>query len=162
MSEVLLIILILLPAVLNFILKSNAALGFLALCGSFAVITLSGSDIQHLIGQTKITSLTSNDIDLILLALPLLLTLLFTFKAVTSKQLRFMHLIPAVCAGALLAAVAAPMFSDALNTNITSSQVWKNLKDVQTYIVGLGLLSSLLLIWSSGFAHAKSHRKKHK
>jgi hypothetical protein len=43
MSDALLATLILLPAVLAFFLKSNAALGFLALCGGFAAITLSGS-----------------------------------------------------------------------------------------------------------------------
>lgn len=159
MAEALLITLILLPAVLSFLLKSNAALGFLALCGGFAVITLSGSDIQHLIGQTKITSLTSNDIDIILLAVPLILTLLFTFKAISGNRMRFMHFVPALCAGGLLAAVAAPMFSGALNVSFTDSQVWNSLKDVQSYIVGIGLLSSLLLVWSGGFIHVKSHRK---
>jgi hypothetical protein len=162
MAEALLLTLILLPAVLSFILKSNAALGFLALCGGFAVITLSGSDIQHLIGQTKITSLTSNDIDLILLTVPLILTLLFTIKAVSGKRMRFVHVIPALCDGGLLAIVAAPMFSDALNINIRSSEIWKNLQDFQSYVVSIGLLSSLFLIWASGFTHAKSHRKKHK
>lgn len=162
MAEALLITLILFPAVLSYLLKSNAALGFLALCGGFAVITLSGSDIQHLIGQTKITSLTSNDVDLILMALPLLLTLLFSIKSIASNRMRLVHVIPALSAGGLLAAVAAPMFSDALNVSFTDSQFWNNVKNVQSFTVGLGLLSSLLIVWSSGFKHAKSHRKKHK
>jgi hypothetical protein len=33
---------------------------------------------------------------------------------------------------------------------------------VQSYIIGAGLLLSLLLIWTSGFSHTKKHGKKHK
>jgi hypothetical protein len=162
MPEALLAVLILLPAVLTFILRSNAAQAYLALCGGFAVITLSGSDIRHLVGQTKITSLTSNDVDLILLLAPLLLTLLFTARAVTSQKLRFAHLLPALCAGGLLATVAAPMFNDVINTDFGTLESWKWLQNAQSWIVVAGLLASLFLLWTSGFVHAKSHRKKHK
>jgi len=162
MAESLLATLILLPVILTFVFKSNAATSFLALCGGFAVITLSGGDIQHLIGKTKITSLTSNDVSLILLLVPLLLTLLLTYKSVAGGSRRLLQLVPALCAGGLLAAVAAPMFSDSLNTNLSDSQFWKQLQNIQSYIAGAGLLSSLLLIWSSGFTHPKNHRKKHK
>jgi hypothetical protein len=160
MTDALLVILVLLPAVLAFLLKSNAALAFLALCGGFAAITLSGSDIQHLIGQTKITSLTSNNVDLALLLASLLFTLLFTYRSVTSKNGRYFSVVPALCAGGLLAVVAAPMFSDALQTNITDSKFWHDLQNAQSYIVATGLLVSLLLIWAGGFKHG--HSKKHK
>jgi hypothetical protein len=160
MTDALLVILVLLPAVLAFLLKSNAALAFLALCGGIAAITLSGSDIQHLIGQTKITSLTSNNVDLALLLAPLLFTLLFTYRSVTSKNGRYFSVVPALCAGGLLAVVAAPMFSDALQTNITDSKFWHDLQNAQSYIVATGLLVSLLLIWAGGFKHG--HSKKHK
>ena len=162
MAEALLAVLVLLPAAITYLLKSNAALGFLALCGGFSVITLSGSDVQHLIGQTKITSLTSNDVDLILLLAPLLLTLLFTFRAVSNKRQSLLQIIPALLAGALLATVAGPMFNDIVNTNFSSLESWKWLQNAQSWIVGGGLLSSLLLLWASGFTHAKSHGKKHK
>src|SRR5581483_4454574 len=98
MADALLATLILLPAVLTFLLKSNAATAFLALCGGFAVITLSSSDIQHLIGKTKITSLTSNDVSLILLLVPLFLTLLLTFRNAVGGKRRLLQLIPALCA----------------------------------------------------------------
>lgn len=164
MPNALLAVLILLPAALTFLLKSNAAIAFLALCGGFAATTLSGSDIDHLVGQTKITSLTSNNVDLALLLLPLLLTLLLTLRSNTSKSSRYFSLVPALCAGGLLAAVAGPMFNDVLQTSVTDSAFWKQLKDAQSYIVGAGLLVSLLLVWASGFSHGKSHKKdkKHK
>lgn len=161
MANALLAILILTPIILAYLLKSNAAAAFLALCGGFAAISLSGSDIEHLFGKTKITSLTSNDVDLILLVLPLLLTLLFTFRAVSSKRQRLLHGLPALCAGALLAIVAGPMFSQALSTNFSNSQAWKDLQNIQSYVVGAGLLFSLLLIWSGNLLPSHPH-KKHK
>src|SRR3954469_22335625 len=118
MTDALLATLVLLPAVLTFFLKSNAAVSFLALCGGFAVITLSGSDIQHLVGQTKITSLTSNDVDLILLLVPTFLTLLLTFRAVSSQRLRFVQLLPALAVDALLAIIAGPMLSSAIGNDV--------------------------------------------
>jgi len=160
MADALLATLVFLPVVLAYLLKSNAAAAFLSLCGGFAAITLSGSDIEHLVGKTKITSLTSNDVDIILLIAPLLLTLLFTYRSVSAKRQRFMQLIPALCAGGLLAVVAAPMFGDALNVNVSSAPAWRDLQDAQSYIVGAGLLSGLLLIWFGGFK--SGHAKKHK
>ena len=45
MDSALLLVLVLLPVGLAYFLKSNGALGFLALCGGFTAMTLSGSDI---------------------------------------------------------------------------------------------------------------------
>jgi hypothetical protein len=162
MSDALLVVLIFLPVVISFLLKSNAGLGFLALCGGFTAITLSGSDIQHLVGQTKITSLTSNNIDLALLLLPLFLTLVFTFKSIISKKLRYFSLIPALCAGGLLAVVAAPMFGSALQTNLSDASLWHKLEDIQSYIVAVGLISSLGLVWAASFSNGGHYSKKHK
>jgi hypothetical protein len=131
------------------------------LCGGFTVITLSGSDIEHLFGKTKITSLTSNDVDLILLIVPLLLTLFFTINSAVGKKQRLLSIVPALCGGALLAVIAAPMFDQALNVSFSQVSTWQTMQDIQSYIIGIGLLFSLLLIWSSGFIHAKKHRKKH-
>ena len=161
MANALLAVLILLPVVITFFLKSNAAVAFLALCGGFTAITLSGSDIQQLVGQTKITSLTSNNVDLALLVIPLLLTLIFTYKSSKSKNNRIFSLIPALCAGGLLAIIAAPMFSDAIQINITDQKIWMSLKDAQPYVVATGLISSLLLVWTGGLGRGR-HAKKHK
>jgi hypothetical protein len=161
MTDVFLVALILLPMVLAYFLKSNASTAFLALCGGFTVLTLSGSDIEQLVGKTRITSLTSNNIDLALLAVPLLVTLLLTYRSVTSKNKRYFQTAPALCSGALLAIVAGPMLSDSLAINFSDSPLWKDLQNAQTYIVAIGLLSSLILTWSGHVGHSH-HSKKHK
>ncbi|HET6863826.1 MAG TPA: hypothetical protein VFH37_01310 [Candidatus Saccharimonadales bacterium] len=159
MTDVYLAILIFLPAALTYLLKSNASAAFLALCGGFSLFTLSGSDIQHLVGKTRITSLTSNDVDLALLVLPLLLTLFLTYRGVTAKRRRYLELVPALCAGGFLAIVGGPMLNSALSTNFSHSQAWQDLQTAQTYIVAVGLTSSLLLFWAGTRGH---HSKKHK
>ena len=162
MPNALLAILILLPPALTLFLKSNAAMGFLALCGGFALLSLSGGDIQHLVGKTRISSLSSDDVGLVLLLAPLLITLLLTFRSIAKKGLKAAHLVPALCAGGLLAIVAAPMFNGALNIDITQSAFWNHLQDAESYIAGIGLLASLLLVWSAGLSNSKHHSKKHK
>jgi hypothetical protein len=147
-DNVLLITLIVLPPGLAYLLRSNGALGFLALCGGFTAMSLSGSDIEQLFGKTKITSLTSSNVDLALLALPLLLTLLLTHKSTLSQtHWRVLQAGCALLAGGMLAIVAAPMISDILNTSYSTSLIWKNLQKAQSYIIGLGLLLSLFLLW---------------
>lgn len=123
-------------------------------------MTLSGSDIVQLVGKTQITSLTSSNVDLGLLAVPLLLTLVLTAKSASSQMpWRLLHLACALLAGGMLAIVAAPMLSNILNTNYPNSTIWKNLQSAQSYIIGTGLLISLILIW---FSSSKHSGKKHK
>ncbi len=160
MNSVLLIVLILLPVGLAYFLKSSGALAFLALCGGFTAMTLSGSDIIQLVGKTQITSLTSSNVDLALLIVPLLLTLLLTHRSASTQTLwQTLHLTCALLAGGMLAIVAVPMLSDILNTSYSNSAIWQDLQKAQSYIIGIGLLLSLVLIW---FSSPKHPGKKHK
>lgn len=159
MGTAILAALVIAPGLLAYLLKSNAALGFLALCGGFTVMTLSGGNIEQLVGQTKITALTPNNVALGLLFIPLLITLLASYRSMRDRSRRLLQLVPGLCAGALLAVVAGPILNESLNTNLADSAYWTALQDAEPYIVGAGLLVSLLLIWSAGAG--KHHSKKH-
>lgn len=160
MDTILFIVIIFVPVALAYFLRSNGALAFLALCGGFTAMTLSGSDIQQIVDKTRITSLSSSNVDLGLLIIPLLLTLLLTPKSAPTKSLwKALHIACAVLAGGLLAIVAAPMFGNILNIDYSSSTIWKDLVRAQSYIIGIGLLLSLLLIWLNS---PKGASKKHK
>ena len=160
MGTSLFIVLILLPVAIAYFLRSNGALSFLALCGGYTAMTLSGSDIEQLVGKTKVTSLTSSNIDLALLVTPLLLTLLFTHKSASVQPVwRVLHAVCALLAGAMLTIVAGPMLGGILNISYSDSAIWKNLQSAQSYIVGIGLLVSLVIIWLNS---PKPLGKKHK
>jgi hypothetical protein len=72
MADAILAAFVLGPLLLTFLLKSNAALSFLALCAGFVVISFAGSDLQNLTGQLNF-SIDSSLVNLFLLILPFVL-----------------------------------------------------------------------------------------
>lgn len=159
MDNLILAVAILLPLSLAYFLRSNGAASFLTLSGGFTLMTLSGGDLEQLVGKVRITSLSSSNLDLALLGLPLLLTLLLTHKSAPSSGMRrWLHAVCALLAGALLALLTAPMASDVFNTSYSASVVWKDLQKFQSTIVGVGFILSLLLVWFKG---SKKSEKKH-
>lgn len=150
--------LILAPVAVTYLLKSNAALGFLALCAGFVVSTSAVGDLKQLLNEMDL-SVTETTLALIFIALPLFLTLLVV-RAGTKHGLQFvLQLLAALAAGGFLALSIAPLI-DARDFNLEGSEVWKVLQDFQAAVVGGGALVSLMLIWTSGFSR-RGH-KKHK
>lgn len=156
MADAILAVLVFGPALITYSLKSNAALAFLAVCGSFMLITLAGADLRELTGRLDL-QVDSSTLNLALLLLPLLITLLITRKRSSSGQIRsLLQLVTAVCAGGLLALVSVPLVNVTLAPEFADSWGWDKLQNLQTAIIGIGLALSLLLIW---FSHTK--RGKH-
>lgn len=150
------IALILSPAVLTFLLKSNAALGFLALCVGFVLSTSVIGDLKQLLSEMNL-SVTNSTLAITLLVLPLVLTLLITRKS-NSKGLKlWLQLLVALTAGGLLALSVTPVIN-ADWLDLSKSEAWKNLLKIQSGIIGAGALLSFALVWLS----SKSRGKKHK
>jgi hypothetical protein len=156
MPDAVLLIIILMPAVITFILKSNGALTFLTLCGAFTLISLGSAELQELSGQLELR-IDGSTLNLILLTIPLLFTLLLTRKAFSKGPKMFLHLITAICAGGLLALIAVPLLNASARADFADSWGWENLQQVQTVVIAIGLVLSLFLIWSQ-----KIKTKKHK
>jgi hypothetical protein len=156
--DVLLAILILGPVAITFLLKSNAALAFFALCASFVVISFAGADIADL---TKNLSFQINNttLNLVLLVTPVALTLLLTRKAFSGSLKLLLNLLLALCGGILLALVAVPLLSKSARLDFTNNTFWDDLQKIQTTAISGGAGLSLLLTW---FAKTPHHPKKHK
>lgn len=157
MTDALIIALILGPAVLTFLLKSNAALGFLALCVGFVLSTSVIGDLRQLLSEMNL-SVTNSTLAITLLVLPLVLTLLITRKSNSRGFIRWLQLLAALLAGGLLALTAAPVIN-ADWLNLAKSDIWKNLLKIQSGVIGAGAFLSLVAVW---FASSKSHGKRHK
>ncbi len=158
MTDIIIIAIVLVPFALATMLKSNAALTFLALCGSFVAISFAGADLKSLTGQLNF-QIDSSTLNLIILALPLFITLLATRKSVSAKNIKgIINAAVAICTGGLLALIALPILTDLLAISLKSSQVWDALQSIQSEVIGLGVLLSLSLVWST---HAKRPTKKH-
>ena len=157
MVEILLGVMILGPLVLTFLLKSNAALGFLVLCVGFVLSTSVIGDLKHLLSQLNLST-TSSTIGIILLIVPLVLTLLLTRRSAGKGFKFWLQLAAALCGGGLLALSVGPVLGSSSQFNVTTSSFWTNLQKIQSEIIGIGALISLLLIWFGGLKRFGKHK----
>jgi len=157
MAEILLAVLVFGPLGLTFLIKSNAALGFLVLCAGFVLSTSVIGDLKHLLSQLNLST-TSSTIGIILLVVPLVLTLLLT-RGSAGKGFKFwLQLAVALAVGGLLALSVGPVLSSSSQFDVTTSSFWPNLQKIQSEVIGIGALISLLLIWSSGLKRYSLHK----
>lgn len=157
MTDVILGALILAPVVLTLILKSNAALGFLALCAGFVLSTSAVGDLKQLLNEMDL-SVTETTLALAFIALPLLVTLLLV-RGSAKRGIQFiLQLLVALAAGGLLALSIAPLLGHSSEFDLRTSKIWENIQSIQAGVIGIGALLSLVLIWVGGFSHS---RKKH-
>lgn len=151
--------LVLAPAAITFILKSNAATAFLVLCASFVLSTSAVGDLKQLLNQMDLT-VTETTLALAVLAIPLVLTLLLV-RAPVGKGPQFMlQLLAALGAGGLLALSVAPLLGGSAEFDLESSKVWDKLQNLQAAVIGAGALLSFLLVWLNSFKSG-GHKKKH-
>jgi hypothetical protein len=158
MPDIVLAILVFAPLAITFLLKSNAALAFLALCAGFVLISFASADIGNLTKNLSI-QVNSSTLNLLLLIVPFALTLLLTPKAFSGRIRLVLQCVCALCAGGLLALVAIPLLSESVRLNFANSWGWNNLQKLQTPLISGGIALSLVLVW---FGKSASHHKKHK
>jgi hypothetical protein len=161
MANVILAAFVLGPLLLTFLLKSNAALSFLALCSGFVVISFASSDLKSLTGQLNF-SVDSSILNLVLLILPLVFTLIFTKGKAKSGFGRIIQLIVALCAGVLLALIGVPLLSGSLSADLFKSSAWEDLQKAQAAIAGVGVFLSLMVVWAKNLKTLKDKDKKRK
>lgn len=158
MTDVVLVAMIASPLLITFLLKSDAALSFLVLCLGFVLSTSVIGDLKQLLSQTNL-SVTESTLGLVLILTPFILTMLLTRKT-AGKGFKFsLHLITAASAGCLLALSLGPVINTSSLINLFDSQVWQQLDNYQSVIIGVGAITSLMLIWTK--ALKKSSKKKH-
>jgi len=156
MPDVVLAGLILGPVIITYFLKSNGALGFLALCVGFVLSTSVIGDLKHLLSETNL-SIANDTLALALLGLPLVLTLLLSRKAHAKGLFFYAQLLAALLAGGLLALSAGPLINSSVSFNVLDSNFWTQLQKYQSGIIGAGALLSLLLVWLGSSHHTKKH-----
>jgi hypothetical protein len=156
MVTFILLVLIFCPLALTYFLKSNAALAFLALCAGETLLTHSGSQTSDLLNKFNAPA-DGSVVNIALLVLPLLLGLLLTHKSFRTQSSVLMQFVPAISAGALLALLAGPDIASILSVSLDGSGIWDVLQKLEPTIVAIGVVSSLLLFWTS----KKSLHKKH-
>ena len=155
MADVVLVVLILLPPLLTYFLKSNAALSFLALCTGFVLSTSVIGDLKHLLSETDL-SVTDDTLAAIILVLPFVITLLLSRHRTGKGMLMYLQLAAALAGGGLLALSIGPLLTST-QFSVVDSSFWSQLQKIQAGIIGIGALISLVLVWLGGSQKAKKH-----
>ncbi|MDB5160645.1 MAG: hypothetical protein JWO96_25 [Candidatus Saccharibacteria bacterium] len=158
MADILLGILIFVPALLTFFLKSNGAVIFLAVCAGYVASSLAGTDVANLLSNSNF-KVRNTDVYLIFLFLPMAFSIFLTALAVTGKPKLIMHTIAAAAAGAVFVLAAAPFINISLHLNLTEAKSWHALSGAQSYLAGGGALYSMILIWFFSKNSSKKHKK---
>lgn len=159
MADFLLAFMIFAPLVLTFFLKSNGAYLFLSVCAGFVLVTYTANSLKSLLDSLGLTTLNSDNLGLILLLAPPVITLLLGRKAFHGPSKIVLYLIPALCAGGLLALTAAPLMANTAGVSLGDSKFWSELQEIEAGIVGAGALFSLVIVWFGGVSRLG---KKHK
>lgn len=158
MTDVILAAIIVVPALVTFFLRSDAALSFLALCAGFVLSTSVVGGLKELLNQMDL-SVTDTTLALVLIITPLVLTLLLTRGASRKGVKSWLQIIAALGAGGLLALSVGPLVGSSQEFDLLDSKLWDSLQEYQSLIIGVGALVSLILVWSTHLKVPKG--KKH-
>jgi len=148
-----------LPAVLSVLLKTNAAVVYLALCTGSLLATFVGKDAVDLFNSffPSSGSAATSTIELIMLFLPAVLTIVFLRGSVSGSKALF-NILPAAATGLLAVLLAVRLLPPGTRYGITGTSSWSTLEQFQSVIVGTGVTVSLLVLWTG---HKRSGHKKH-
>ncbi len=156
MADAVVVLFIVVPAVLTYFLKSNGGVVFLSVCAGYVMASLSGNELSSTLSTTSF-KIRNTDIDLLFMFLPMAFSIFFTAWWVSGKTKIIMHALASALAGALFVTAAAPFLGISLHLNLEDSTLWAPLRSAESYIVGLGSLYSLILIWFFSKHSTKKH-----
>lgn len=143
--------LVLVPFLFLMLLRINATLVFLSLCLGSVLMQFVAPEAGQFLSifsahGADVSRLTTNNIKLGLLLLPVVLTAVFMIRTVRGGKLA-LNVIPAAGVGLLGALLAVPLLPPGLAHTIMSNPLWSQLTKMQVMIVGVTTLLCLLVLW---------------
>ena len=150
--------LVVVPIVLLFLLRVNAALVFLSLCLGNVLVQFAGDDAVMIVSGASTSSYaTATTIRLGLLVAPAVLTIIFMMGTVIDKK-KYFNILPAAVTGLLLALLAVPLLPPGLSHNIVALNQWQQAIEMQSGVVAVSTLVCLVFLWASRPKHDKKHK----
>ena len=154
-----LLVLVLLPLILLFILRANAAAVYLSLCLGFVLYFFDSHNASTAAGSLPVhLKSTSLAVNLLLLLGPAVLTMLFMLHSVHGSKKK-LNLIPAAFCGLFTALIVVPALPPSIANGILSTSYWHNLSKYQGAVVGIGAVVALAFFWL--FSKKKEAKKHH-
>ena len=159
---------VLVPVAVLMVLRINAVLVFLSLCLGDVLVQFVASDANGLFSQLHASPITpaiqtSNDnVKLVLLLLPVLLTAIFMIRTIHGASRLLLNALPSAGVGLLGALLVVPLLPPGLSHNIVGSSLWLQVLRAQDLIVGASAVVCLLVLWLQRPKTGGKHRKHHK
>ncbi len=149
------------PLLLVLVLRSNAATAFMSVCmGSVLGLYATTDMVDFVTSFTPIRAVSSESwVQMALILVPLILALLLTSKSVKgSKQL--LNFLPALATGLLTALLVVPLLPADVQKAITATDAWDSLQNMQTAVVIVGAVFSVLFLASTKHAGKGDEKRK--
>lgn len=150
------------PTVLIMLSRTKAALVFMALCVGSVLSTFVGDsalDMVQLFTRSYSPAVLAG-VQIALLVAPALLTLLFLGRVLAGSKV-FMNLLPALLTGFMTLYLVVPFLPPGVRSDILRTDIWVELTQYQSIVVGVAVLLSLCQLWAGGSAARAKHKKKH-
>lgn len=159
-------LIVLAPVVVLMLLRINAALVFLSLCLGDVLLQFVAKDttsIQDFVLSHSSVDTTENNIKILLLVTPAVLTAIFMIRTIHGNGRLALNLLPAIGVGLLGALLLVPLLPPGLAHSITDSQLWDKAINVQDIIVGASAVVCLIFLWMQRPKKpiSKHDKKKH-
>jgi hypothetical protein len=153
--------LVVVPIVVLFVLRVNAALVFLSLCLGDILVQFVGKNAATIISNTgRNVQVTGTAIDLGLLVAPAVITTVLMVKTVNGHK-KLLNLLPAAGTGLLTALLVVPLLSSNLANNILQSKPWHDIQSIQSGIVAASALICLFFLLLQRPKHSSEKESKH-
>jgi hypothetical protein len=159
--DVMLLLLVGIPVAVLMIWRINASFVFLSACLGTVLLTFVGTDATDF-ANIFLPFLNGDNLKLALFLLPVVLTTVFMIKTVNGGRLLF-NVLPAVGTGLVLALLVVPLLPHNYSQQLQSSEVWHQLQQLQSLVVGASALACLFFLWTQRpkSVHGKHSNKHH-
>lgn len=151
-----LIIFILVPVLLIILLKTSGAILFFCVASAVLLQKFVDQDAAHLANSL----LPNSSVDYLALAVLIVPSAVatFVFRGTVKTRMLLLHIAVAVLSGLTLSLVASSFFPLGVVSGYEKTEVWRQISDYQTIIVGSGFLLSVACL---AFTKPRDKHKKH-
>jgi uncharacterized MnhB-related membrane protein len=159
MIEYLLLAIMAVATLLLLILRTNTALCFLALCAGYVLLGASGDNAGLIATSLTSGAQAADTIVRLTLLLSPLLVITFLFKKQLSNGVILLSVVPALATAALGVLFVVPVIGGELAANISATELWRRLTVFQEFIVGVGIVVSVIVMAITLRKMDTSHKK---
>lgn len=160
MQNIALVIAIVVPVALILLLRTNAAVVFLSLCAGALLVQFAGNE-AGLVGSAlgNNSDVLNQYFKLALLLLPVVLSAIFLRKTMSGPK-GVLNIVPALAVGIVGVLLAVPLLPEAPQNTITALNGWTMLEQSKEFVVVLGALASLMVLWLTHPRHHGRHKRR--